>query len=367
MGGLNVAQDPSCFVIGPMGDGLASPGTPEYQVYEDAIQVWEKIVLAACRIADLKPLHARQISRTGEIVEQVCRHLRDSDIVIADLTGANPNVMYELGLRHTAQRTTIQIGERARLPFDISAIRTIQFIRTESGFIDARNLLAEAIRTALGGAGDPVTATRVWNELPPTPTHPQPEVPIEPPGGQDPPGFLEKLADTEIGMESMKTILTSVTSVMASIGTIADAATTEIARSDARGGGARGRLAIAERVAEQLETKAGTLEALSQEFVECVDRTDPGVVYLLERLEAEPETLKEAEAFCASLRTLAASAVQIRPTIASFQRTMKDAGTMSRSMRNATTRLAGAAGRLPSAAERFIQWRDQLQQVENDS
>ena len=40
--------------------------------------------------------------------------------MIADLTQANPNVMYELGLRHTQKKLTIQIGEAGRLPFDVT-------------------------------------------------------------------------------------------------------------------------------------------------------------------------------------------------------------------------------------------------------
>jgi hypothetical protein len=72
------------------------------------------------------------MSRQGEIPEQVVRELRDADVVIADPTDADPNVMHELGLRHTTDKLTIQIGERGRLPFDVSTIRTIQFVRTES-------------------------------------------------------------------------------------------------------------------------------------------------------------------------------------------------------------------------------------------
>jgi hypothetical protein len=64
----------------------------------------------------LNPIRAGHISDSGEITEQIFRHLRDDDVVIADLTGANANVMYELGLRHTINKLTIQVGEFRRLP-----------------------------------------------------------------------------------------------------------------------------------------------------------------------------------------------------------------------------------------------------------
>src|SRR5437899_1697100 len=106
-----------CFVIGPIGDRNAPPGSPDRQRYEDALEVFESVIRPACEMLGLDPVRADKIATPGEITEQVCRHLRDDDVVVADVTDANPNVMYELGLRHTRDLLTIQIGEEARLPF----------------------------------------------------------------------------------------------------------------------------------------------------------------------------------------------------------------------------------------------------------
>ncbi len=362
-----MADNPSCFVIGPIGDRLADVGTPARQVYEHAIQVWENIILPACESNSLKPLRADHISRTGEIVDQVCRHLRVADLVIADLTGANPNVMYELGLRHTVNRPTIQIGERGRLPFDISAIRTIQFTRSESGFIDARERLVEAIKTGLAEGGDPVTATRVWNDLPPDLHHATTVEDSEEKLDDEELGFLEKLAATEEGVETMKSILESMTGVMNNIGAIAKSATDEVKRSDSGGGGARARLVIVERVAKKLDEQGATLEAQSKEFEDCVNRIDPGVDYLLERLESDLELRAQTTAFSASLCHLAEATESSEPIFASFREVMKSTGAASRSMRRATTRVIQAVDRQQRAAERFKQWRDRIQEMRDDS
>ena len=107
-----------CFVISPIGDRLAEPGSDERHTYEESIQTFEKIIQPACKHVEIEdPIRADAISRQGEITEQIFRHLKSADIVIADVTGANPNVMYELGLRHTTGLLTIQIGEKDRLPF----------------------------------------------------------------------------------------------------------------------------------------------------------------------------------------------------------------------------------------------------------
>jgi hypothetical protein len=92
----------SCFVISPIGDRLAPFDSDERRRYEEAIQIWDYVVLPACQEAlGIEPVRADKISQPGEITEQAFLHLRDDDLVIVDVTGGNPNVMYELGLRHT--------------------------------------------------------------------------------------------------------------------------------------------------------------------------------------------------------------------------------------------------------------------------
>jgi len=354
-----MAGNPSCFVIGPIGDRLAGVGTPERQVYEHAIQVWENVILPACEATGLKPLRADHISRSGEIVEQVCRHLRDADLVIADLTGANPNVMYELGLRHTISRPTIQIGERGRLPFDISAIRTLQFKRSESGFIDVRYQLVEAIKTALTEGCDPVTATRVWNNLPSDPH------PANPNGdscdAEEALGFLEKLAASEEGMETLRSVLNSMTATIARVTSLVESAVKQIGRSDARGGGARGRLTIVERLATQLNEQGATLEAQSMEFEACLKQAEPGVDYLLGQIESDLAPREQASAFIAWLHTLTKTAEENDRAITSLREEMKAIGGSSRSMRKAVDKLDRALGRQQRGMQRFQQWGDHLE------
>lgn len=62
---------PSCFVIGPIGDRNASLGSPERKTYEEAIQIWEEVIVPACEAFGIRPIRADHISTTGEIPEQV--------------------------------------------------------------------------------------------------------------------------------------------------------------------------------------------------------------------------------------------------------------------------------------------------------
>ena len=178
------AEQIECFVIGPIGDPLADEGSPQRIVYENALEVFERVIVPACSDHDLTPIRADHIARPGEITEQLCRAIRHARLVIADVTGNNPNVMYELGLRHTIHKATILIGEFSRLPFDISPVRAERLGRTPGGLANARASLSRAIAEASTGF-DPVTATRVWAEAANQPLPPPKDVELEEPGVLD--------------------------------------------------------------------------------------------------------------------------------------------------------------------------------------
>jgi hypothetical protein len=69
---------------------------------------------------------ADQIAVPGMISVQIVQKLLDADLVIADLTGYNPNVFYELAVRHAFHKPVIQVIDKGqRIPFDLSDHRTI--------------------------------------------------------------------------------------------------------------------------------------------------------------------------------------------------------------------------------------------------
>lgn len=111
----------ACFVVTPIGAEGSETRRRSDQVLRFIIEpVLEEFGYGVER--------ADRISQPGIITNQVVDRLLDSDLVIADLTDRNPNVFYELGIRHATRKPVITIIEQGELiPFDVSQSRTIMF------------------------------------------------------------------------------------------------------------------------------------------------------------------------------------------------------------------------------------------------
>lgn len=151
----------TCVVIGPAGDRNA---------YDAGLEVYQRIVRPACATLGLRPLR----SDPAQPDELRYRQVLGADIVIADVTDGRPSVMYELGLRHTTGRPTLQIGERNRQPPGLPRTGRVVFERSETGLAHARRDLQGALVRALRDGFTPFLPVRILLGLrprqEPTPT-----------------------------------------------------------------------------------------------------------------------------------------------------------------------------------------------------
>lgn len=124
----------TCFVVMAIGDqnyGEYSATSAELKTrYSDLIK--EAIEKA---FPGLDVTRADEVSMPGSISSDIVARIIHSDFVIADVTYPNPNVFYELGLRHASRSGTIIIRDRSgpRVPFDISHLRYIEYDNTPTG------------------------------------------------------------------------------------------------------------------------------------------------------------------------------------------------------------------------------------------
>jgi len=81
---------------------------------------------------NLKVVRADGIDKPGIITKQVIEHIIRSRLVIVDLSYHNPNVFYELALRHMMRLPIVQIICKAdNIPFDINQMRTVVIDTTD--------------------------------------------------------------------------------------------------------------------------------------------------------------------------------------------------------------------------------------------
>jgi hypothetical protein len=86
----------------------------------------ESIVKPAIEDFDLRAVRADQIDKPGAITKQIIDYLLHTKLVIVDLSFHNPNVFYELAIRHMMRKPVVQITRKSEhIPFDVNTVRTI--------------------------------------------------------------------------------------------------------------------------------------------------------------------------------------------------------------------------------------------------
>lgn len=115
-------QKKRCFIITPIGETNS-------EIFRKAKGVIDSVIKPVLRLhgfEDIKP--AYEIIESGMIGNQIIDRIVNDDLVVANLTGNNPNVMYELAIRHATAKPIIHICEKGTvLPFDIKDNRTAFF------------------------------------------------------------------------------------------------------------------------------------------------------------------------------------------------------------------------------------------------
>jgi hypothetical protein len=128
-----------CFVIMPF-------GPQELQIaYQDHIRP----VLERC---GLRVQRGDDLYTAGPIIEDVWATINKARLVVADLTGRNPNVFYEVGICHTLGKPVVMLTQRMEdVPFDLRHLRVISYEYTPRGC----KLLESALEKAVKGLPEP--------------------------------------------------------------------------------------------------------------------------------------------------------------------------------------------------------------------
>ncbi len=126
----------TCFVMMPFGQWFD--------------RYYQEIYVPGIKDAGFEPVRADELFSTGSVVEQIWEQIAKAKILLADLTGKNPNVFYELGLAHAATKPVVFAASQVEdVPFDLRHLRVIIYdVREPEWASRLRRSVADYLRNA---------------------------------------------------------------------------------------------------------------------------------------------------------------------------------------------------------------------------
>ena len=96
-------------------------------------------------------LRADDIWRHQQIMDDIIDLIWRARVIVADLSGKNPNVFYEAGIAYTIGREVIPITQSMDdVPFDLRSIRSVPYLNNEEGRAELQAAVVSRLRTVLG-------------------------------------------------------------------------------------------------------------------------------------------------------------------------------------------------------------------------
>lgn len=136
----------TCFVIMPFGEKTDVGGQ---QI--DFDDVYEFLIKPPLEQMQLEVFRCDKIPSAGSLHREMLRHILDDDLAIVDITTLNPNVFYELGVRHALHRSgTILLRRKGtKSPFNIQGMRAFEYDLDMRSVAEAHKTLLRALEHAL--------------------------------------------------------------------------------------------------------------------------------------------------------------------------------------------------------------------------
>ncbi|MEO1700177.1 MAG: hypothetical protein AAFU73_23025 [Planctomycetota bacterium] len=133
-----------CFFVTPLGE----PGTATRRQAEAIVNL---ALEPLCESRGIRARAPHQTDRPDQITPNMMRDVVEARLVVADLSHHNPNVMYELGIRHCFGGPFILIAEKGTsLPFDVNDSLVIFYEADPMGLFELREALRPLVDRALG-------------------------------------------------------------------------------------------------------------------------------------------------------------------------------------------------------------------------
>ena len=273
------------------------------------------------------------------ILADIIQPIFEADIILADLTGLNPNVLYELGVAHAFNKKTIIItqDELSKLPFDLKSYRTKDYSTHFRKFADLIEYLSKNLNGAISGEvifSNPVKDFISLNNVDLEKCFSEDKVIVDIP--QDEKGFLDFLADVEENTEELTNNINNMSHEITVMNEGVNSCTSEIARVNKNGGSGTASFVRkqAKKAAGYMDDYCKSLNDYNKKHEPLWDKIEKDTLGLLENEFATKEDNKEN--LIKYLISLANMKKSILGTVASFT-SMKEASLKNRGLERTLT------------------------------
>ena len=130
-----------CFVIMPFSSTRSC-------TEQEWLDIFENIIKPSVQKSGYHYECVRSNLVIGNIIQDIIDNLNRADVVIADMTDRNPNVFYELGVRHSLRDATILITQNIEdIPFDLRQYAIIKYDwKTKNGREEFKKKIIEVLK-----------------------------------------------------------------------------------------------------------------------------------------------------------------------------------------------------------------------------
>jgi len=130
----------------PVNDKLVAVMMPFSKEFSDIFEVIKK----SCSETGLDCLKANDIWENSTFIQDIFELIFTSKIVVADFSGKNPNVFYEVGIAHTLGKTVIPITQSINdVPADLGHHRALKYLPNTEGYKDLQKELIKRLKTLI--------------------------------------------------------------------------------------------------------------------------------------------------------------------------------------------------------------------------
>jgi hypothetical protein len=277
------------------------------------------------------------------IMQDVISNIAEADLIVADLTGSNPNVFYELGIAHALEKPTILLTQSVEeLPFDLRSYRVLVYQTHFAKIDNARKDLARLAKSAYEGTavfGNPVTDFRAKSRGPISQSTEQLIKVSSAP--EDDRGFIDHFIDMQEGYDEIAKLVGRSTRAVEEL----TPKTQELGDGITRARETGGQLAssqirfLCQRYASSLEAYAAELQQVNDQYEKIADHIQNSLEFVVRSQRESQNDTEQLQTFIAVLKAARASIAGARDAYISARGNMVVVLNFERSVR----RSGGAA------------------------